>query len=443
MNDTRPTEPASQPEQPAPSPLELTIEKLVTGGAGLGRHQGQAIFVMGTAPGDRVRVQPAQHHRGYLEADLLEILEPGPGRREAPCPHYDLCGGCDLQHLDDLAQGDARREILRDCFRRLGGLEIDDRLEPDLLGPTLGYRNRVRLTANDLGHYGLKQRGSHTIVPLATCPIMAEPFDTTILPWLRQLPPMDQIVVRLDGRGGWMLSLYGQPARQKLLRKVLALEPGQDAPAPGLLGVLMNNRPQWGRTYLVLQVGGHKFRVSHLSFFQSNLAAAEAVLGTVRDWLGTAHGEGGDLADLYCGVGLFTLGLADRFERLLAVDSDTSALQDAHENIRRQPQLHQRAVVRQGEVHHVLADPEAADAIAWAEACAVVDPPRAGLGKPALAALIKLRPRTLVYLSCDPATLARDCAALTAAGYRIERIRPVTMFPQMSHLETLVLLIRD
>jgi 23S rRNA (uracil1939-C5)-methyltransferase len=272
---------------------------------------------------------------------------------------------------------------------------------------------------------------------------MAEPFDTVILPWLRQLPPMDQIVVRLDGRGGWLLSLYGQPARQKLLRKVLALEPGQDAPAPGLQGVLMNNRPQWGRTYLVLQVGGHKFRVSHLSFFQSNLAAAEAVLGTVRDWLGAEHGEGGDLADLYCGVGLFTLGLADRFARLLAVDSDTSALQDAHENIRRQPQLHQRALVRQGEVHRELADPEVADAIAWAEACAVVDPPRAGLGKQALAALIKLRPRTLVYLSCDPATLARDCAALTAAGYRIERIRPVAMFPQMSHLETLVLLIRD
>ncbi len=436
MNDAIRNDPAG------PAPLELTIEKLVTGGAGLGRHEGQAIFVFGTAPGDHVRVLPTQHHRGYLEADLLEILTPGPGRCAAPCPHYDRCGGCDLQHLDDGAQRDACRVILLDCFQRLGSLDVTDRLLPDLPAdaPSLGYRNRLRLAASDIGLYGLKQRGTNAVVPLETCPIMAEPFDAVVLPWLRQLPPMEQIVVRLDGRGGWLLSLYGHPARQRLLRKILAEAGADDAPAPGLQGILMNNRPQWGRTYLVMHVGGHKFRVSHQSFFQSNLAAAEAVLATVRAWLGDLLPTGHDLADLYGGVGLFTLGLADRSGRILTVDSDQAAWQDAQENIRRAPALRDHVTARQGQVQDVLAEPQTAGALDWPTAVVVVDPPRAGLGKPTIAHLTRLKPRALVYLSCDPATLARDCGALAAAGYRVERVAPVVMFPQSSHLETLVLL---
>jgi len=423
--------------------LDLTIEKLVTGGRGLARHEGQAVFVAGTAPGDRVRVRPSQHRRGYQEAELVELLEPGPGRQAPPCPHYDRCGGCDLQHLTDDAQRQACREILLDCFRRLGGIDIADLIEPDLTTPALGYRNRLRLVANAIGHYGLVERGRHEVVPLATCPIMAEPFAATILPWLRQLPPMEQVVVRLDGRGGWLLSLYGHASRQRVLRQILAGANGQEPPAPGLQGILLNNRPQWGRTYLVMHVADGKYRVSHQSFFQSNLDAAAQIVATVRSWLASDHPATTDLADLYCGVGFFTVALADRFARILAADTDASALQDARENIRRRsPDLAERTLLRQGDVHAVLADPENAAAVDWPEACAVVDPPRAGLGKPALAALATLRPQTVVYLSCDPATLARDCAALGAAGYRIRRVRPVTMFPQTSHLETLVLLAR-
>ena len=436
-NKTREPEPSSPCP---PRPLELTIEKLATGGSGLARHEGQAIFIPGTAPGDRILARPVQCRRGYLEAELVELLERSPARREAPCPHFDLCGGCDLQHMDDDGQREARRTILLDCFRRLGGLDVAGLLEPDLAAPALHYRNRLRLSANPLGHYGLKKKASDEVVALSCCPVMAEPFEAVILPWLRHLPPMEQIIVRLDGRGGWLLSLYGHPTRQKLLRKILT--EGAPAAAPGLQGVLLNNVPRWGRAYLVLQVGNHKFRVSHQSFFQTNLAATEAVLDTVQEWLLAEDLEGGDLADLYGGVGLFTLGLADRFARILILDSNTTALQDARENIRRRAGLEERTLVRHGEVHRELLDPELAIALDWPEAFVVVDPPRAGLGRQVIAALAGLRPRTVVYLSCDPATLARDCAGLGAAGYQVRRVRPVAMFPQTSHLETLVLMSR-
>ena len=417
---------------------EITIEKLVTGGRGLGRDEGRAIFVPMTAPGDRVRVRLARSRKGYQEAELLEILEPGPGRREAPCPHYAECGGCDIQHLDDETQQNCRREILLDCFNRLGGMDVTDRLEPADPAPDFGYRNRLRLASHPTGPYGLRRRGSHDVVPLSVCPIMGEPFTETILPWLRFLPPADQMIVRLDGRGGWLLSLYGPPTRQRVLKKQLDSTPTGEAPAPGLQGILYNNRPQWGHSYLVIHVGGHKFRVSHQSFFQGNLHAAEAALATVRSWLESDHAGGGDLADLYSGVGLFTLGLADRFDRILAVDSDASSVLDARENVRRQADARDKAIIREGEVETVLADPGVRELLDWSEACVMLDPPRTGLGKPVLAALAELRPRRLIYMSCDPATLARDAAALAAADYEVSRIRPVPMFPQTAHLETLV-----
>ncbi len=422
--------------------VDLAIEKIVTGGRGLGRHEGEAVFVPLAAPGDLIRARLAKRHKGYREAELLEVLEPGPGRRDAPCPHFADCGGCDLQQLDDDAQAAARREVLLDCFTRLGRVDVSGALEEPAPSPALAYRNRIRLSQHPTGPYGLKRRGSHDVVLMEQCPVMVEPFAETILPWLRFLPPMEQIVVRMDGRGGWLLSLYGPPTRTKLLKSIVAQAGADGAPAPGLKGLLLNNRPYWGRTYLVMEVAGHKFRVSHNSFFQANLDGAEQALATVRAWLDDLP-AGGDLADLYGGVGLFALGLADRFDRIVSIDSDSAAAQDARENVRRSSVEVDRITVREGQVQDELAAPEVKEALNWPEACVMVDPPRTGLGKPVLAALGELKPRAVVYLSCDPATLARDCAALVAVGYAVTRVRPVPMFPQTSHVETLVLLTRS
>ncbi|MEZ4388578.1 MAG: TRAM domain-containing protein [Candidatus Krumholzibacteriia bacterium] len=429
--------------EPVSPELHLTIEKLVTGGRGLARLDGRAVFVPDTAVGDQVRARVIKDSRNFLEAELLEVLSPGPGRRQPPCPHAERCGGCDLQHLDDAAQEAARREILLDCFRRLGRLEVDALLAPTPTLASLGYRNRLRLSAHPTGRYGLRERQSHAVVPLDTCLVMAEPFTETVLPWLRMLPPMEQIVVRLDGRGGWLLSLYGPPPRLRVLRKFMESH-GDESPAPGLQGVLLNNRPVWGRGYLVMQVADHKYRVSHQSFFQGNLAAAELATATARRWLEDVHPEGTDLVDLYCGVGLFLLALADRHLRLLGIEADASAMSDAQENLRRAGLLDDgRGRVVQADVVKALADPDVRGAVNWADACVVADPPRTGLGKDALAALCELRPATVLSMSCDPATLARDTGALVAAGYVLERIMPLPMFPQTAHVETLALLRRQ
>lgn len=424
--------------------LDLVIDKLVTGGAGLARHEGQAVFVPLAAPGDRVRARVTQRKRGFLQADLVEVVEAGPDRRDAPCPYYGACGGCDLQHLVPAAQRAAKAAIVVDCFQRLGRMDVTDILEgPSATGGDLGYRNRIRLYAHPAGPLGLMRRGTNEVVPLDACLLMPEEFNRDILPWLRLLPPVEQVLVRLDGRGRFLVSLFGPQARLKMLKRMLsALEPDQP-PFPGCVGILFNNLPAWGHDYLVHEVAGHNYKVAAQSFFQGNHAVTEEALATVRGWLGelaSAGRLGGLLGDLFCGVGLFSLGLADLFTQVVAIDADEGACRDLQNNVQRDAAAKGKVTVRPGPLARVLGDDDLADAEAWSGACCIVDPPRTGLGKEGVAALAARRPRQVVVMSCDPATLARDAALLAEAGYHPVRLRVLDMFPQTAHIETLMLM---
>lgn len=449
MNDkpTEPQAPGNGPNEPAaPESLTLEIEKIVTGGAGLARHDGMTIFVPLTAPGDRITAHVTGRKKKFAQAALDEVLEPGPDRREPPCPVYGQCGGCDLQHLEDAAQRRIKTEIVADCFHRLGKLDVSGLIEApreDL--PTLGMRNRIRLYRSPVGFYGLMRRGSHDVVPLDDCPLMPEAFGRDILPWARLLPPVDEIVIRMDGRGGWLAALYGQKPRLKVLKKILGSLPAGEAPAPGCVGMLFNNLPVWGRDYLVYEVASHKYRVGAQAFFQSNLTVTEDAVATVRSWLDElkdAGSLGPLLGDLFCGVGLFTLALADQFEKVVAIDIDGHAMRDLQNNVERDETARGKVKTRTGKLGIALRDPELASPGEWAESCCLVDPPRVGLGKDGVPSLLHARPRHVVYMSCDPATLARDCAALAAEGYEVRKVRVMDMFPQTAHIETLVLLER-
>jgi len=438
--------PAKDPVRVTPPPVELPvvelrIEKLVTGGDGLARDAEGACFVPRTAPGDLVRAAIVEQRRGYRRAELREVLEPGPDRQDAACPHYEECGGCDLQHLSTAAQQAAKLAIVSECFQRQGKLDVSDIMAPLVSGSPFGWRTSLRLHAHPTGFYGLHRRGTHDVIRLESCPVMAAPFAETILPWVRFLPPVEQVVVRLDGRGGWLLSLFGVPGRLKILKKIVgALEPGA-APAPGLKGILFNARPVWGRDYLVHRVAGHSYRVGASSFFQNNAEMAEAAVATVRGWLDEIAAPGTrlpHLLDLYGGVGLFTLALSDRFERATLVELDAGACRDAENNIARDDDARGRAVVHQGDLAEVLGPGGPLADESWAEAVCMVDPPRTGLGKEGVAAVLARRPANLFYMSCDPATQARDAAAFTAAGYVLRRLQALEMFPQSAHIESLL-----
>lgn len=477
----------------APELIETEIAKIVTGGAGMGACGEGKAFVPLTAPGDRVRARVKQRKRGFVEAELVELLAPGPDRVAPACPHFGACGGCDLQQLAGPAQRAAKREIVADCFRRLGRLDVGELIEgPEPAGPELGYRNRIRLHAEATGRLGLLRRGSQVVVPIDACPQMPPEFNATILPWLRTLPPVEQMIVRLDGAGGFLVSLFGLPNRLRVLQQELRkLDPGQP-PLPGCAGILYNNLPAWGRDHLLLKVASHTFRVGANAFFQSNLAEAAAVVATARAWLEEARpagagaaasagaAAGGLLVDLFAGVGLFGVALADRFARVIAVESDPHAVRDARNNAGHVKALAGRYAAIESDVAKALGDwtlerapqhaaeaqaaasrgragagekgaagpapgagaPGAASPLVpspeeWREACVVVDPPRVGLGEAVTANLEKLAPRDVLYLSCDPATLARDAAALTRAGYELRRLRVFDMFPQTGHVEAL------
>jgi 23S rRNA (uracil1939-C5)-methyltransferase len=444
MNDkpTEETKPkAAEPENT--EPVELTIEKLVTGGAGLGRIDGQAVFVPMTAPGDVVKATFVERRKGFARATLDEIVTPGPGRREAPCPHFGQCGGCDLQHLEPETQRQAKADIVTDCFQRLGKMDVSEMIEGPAAGTDLGYRNRIRVFANPANFYGLMRRGTHEVVPLDSCALMPEQFNKDILPWLRFLPPVEQIVVRMDGNGGWLVSAFGPPPRMKIMKKIISALADGEAPAPGCLGVLYNNLPLWGRNYLLHEIKGHKFRVSAKSFFQGNHEQAELAIDTIREWV-SEDGErpGGLLGDLYCGVGLFSLALADLFDQVVAIDSDPGGCRDARTNIQHDPEAKDKVTVHVGRMTDLLGKTELAPAAFWNNGTCVVDPPRAGMGKEVVQALLKSSPRRLVYMSCDPATLARDAAALVEGGYEIKKLKVLDMFPQTAHIESLLLLDR-
>ena len=432
------------PQQSESASIEVRIEKLLNGGDGLARHEGQAIFVPLTAPGDLARVNIIKRSKNFSQAQVQEIIEPGPHRRQAPCPHYGDCGGCNLQHLDLEGQHQAKADIVLDCFKRLGKMDVSDLLTgPEAVGSELGYRNRIRLFASPTGPYGMMRKGSHNVVPLESCPLLPEIFNRDILPWLRMIPPVEQVIIRLDDNEGWLLSAYGNPARLKVFRKMVATLEEGEAPAPGCLGLIFNNRPVWGHDYLVQNVAGHKFRVSAQSFFQANHAVTEDALATVRTWIGEIADQGqlgSLLGDLFCGVGLFSLGLADLFKKVVAIDSDESACRDAMNNAKRDPEAKGKVTVRQGNMSEALADPKLASAPLWEQSFCLIDPPRTGLGNDGVEAIVKLKPRQLLMMSCDPATLARDAAQLVAAGYKPEKLKVLDMFAQTSHIETLMLL---
>lgn len=380
--------------------VELEIEKLVAGGEGLARLDGVPIFVARTAPGDRVRARVVTRRPDFGRAEVVELLTPGPGRREAPCPHFAECGGCDLQHLDERHQLRYKVEAAVETLRRLARVPLPPPAEV-VAGAAWGYRIRAQIQTAPLGagvQAGYHARGTRRVVPIEVCPVLD--------------PRLEAEAVRLGRRLG-----PGAPARIDLA----VGGDGRVTAAPAVPGL--------DEGELRRRVAGFDYSYDARCFFQGHQGLLEAL---VERAVGEERGE---LAfDLYGGVGLFALPLAARYGRVVTVEADRIASRYAKRNARAARLGNVETVARSVDTWIGEALPADADRV-------LVDPPRQGLSAAVRAVLAERPPRRLTYVSCHAAALARDLVAL-GPGFAVESLVFVDLFPQTGHLETVVQLVR-
>lgn len=392
-------------------PETISIEKLVYGGQGLGRLNGRVVLAPFVLPGETARVRVEAEKPGLLEAALEEVVTPAPGRVAAACPFFYRCGGCQYQHAAYEVQLEQKREIVREVLARVGKVQA-----PEEIGIVSGepwhYRNRTQLHIAH-GEIGYFAHGSHELVPVDRCPISS--------------PKINNALAALRG-------MLRDPRFPRFVRSIELFTNESEVQ----LNVVETERPVARRFFewcaeaipgytsgeLDYAVGGDVFRVRRRSFFQVNRFLVGQMAG-----LALEGAEGETAVDLYAGVGLFSLPLARRFRTVTAVESSASAAGDLEYNAARSSVA--VGVRRQSAEDYMEALGEAPDFV-------LADPPRSGLGKRVVKELLRLRPRRLAIVACDPATLARDLGALIGGGYHIDRLTMIDLFPQTYHIETVV-----
>jgi 23S rRNA (uracil1939-C5)-methyltransferase len=403
--------------------MEIRIEKIVHGGDAMGyAADGRPVFVPLAAPGEWVRVEPLEAHKGFLRARLLAVIEPSAERVAPRCRHFGECGGCQLQHLDYAAQLKAKEAVLREQLIRLGGI-ADAPIRPALPSPgAWNYRNHIQCAPAG-GRLGFYRPGSHSVLPVAECHLpearllkLWEELDWESFPGLRQ------IGFRASGDEG-MIVLEGDAGD---LPEV-SVESSVSAAWLDDLGqtVYLAGGP------LRYEILGREFAVSAGSFFQVNTAMIPAMVETVLELAEAAPGE--TALDIYCGTGLFGAFLAERAARLIGIEESPSAAADFEANLDMFDTVELYAASAEAALEAIDAKPD----------LAVVDPPRSGLTPQAMRALLKKAPPRIVMVSCEMSTLARDSRILAGAGYRLTALAPIDMFPQTSHLETVGRWIRE
>ena len=460
--------------------LELVVDDVAQGGWCVAREPGgRVVLVRHALPGERVLATVTEVTSRFARAEATAILEPSPDRVEPPCPHARPggCGGCDWQHAGLAAQRRLKGAVVSQQLRRIAGLDLPVTVEP-MPGEAggLGWRTRVRFAVGRDGTAGLHKHRSHEVLDVGECPI-AHPGVTDAGVTRHSWPGAESVqAVSSPATGGHAVVVTPSTRRQPrgtpgragpggrppgtsrespARRDTAAARPA--SPASAEPGGRSGRYARWaeqvegpvlvagrggltalrGRPYLEQQAAGRSWRVSAEVFWQVHPAAADVLAGAVT---GALRPQPGEVAlDLYCGAGLFAGLLADAVGpdgAVLGAESDPAAVRDARHNLRSTPW----ARIHRGDVAAVL------DRVDWARASlAVLDPPRAGAGRPVLDRLLAPGSslRRVAYVSCDPATLARDIAQFTAAGWRLDALRAFDAFPMTHHVECVATLSRD
>lgn len=391
--------------------LTLPVEKLVYGGAGLSRHEGRVVLTPFVLPGETVHVAIEKERKDVLNGRLLEVLERSEARTAPNCRVFERCGGCHYQHALYPAQVEMKKDVLREVLQRIGKLTPPDEIA-SITGEPWGYRNRIQVHI-DGQKVGYREPGTHRVVDTSECPV-ASPKLNEALRAIRRM-------VRSHRFPRFVRSIEFFTNERDVQVNIQETMAGQRV-ARGFFDWLEQELPGAATGPIEYAANGNKYRVHYKSFFQVN----RFLVGELtRAALGDATGE--TALELYAGVGLFSLSLADRFAVVDAVESVKAAVDDAEANAAR---------ARKKIGHFRASTEEYLAGVKTAPDFVLADPPRAGLGADAVRELARLKPRRIGIVSCDPSTLARDLKGLCEAGYRIGSMTLVDLFPQTYHMET-------
>ena len=392
----------------------LTIEKMIYGGDALSRLNGEVIFTPFALSGEVIEAERAASKKSAQRARLVHVIEPSADRVTPLCPVFGRCGGCQYQHADYPAQLRFKRSILAETLRRGAKIEIDESSIRTVAGDPWNYRNRTQFHIEN-GKIGFREMGSRKLVPTAVCPISSQKINDSLAKltrmvkdrrWPRFISSLE--IFTDETQVQWNVRETTQNVAKHFFDWLADEIPGT---VPGALDYRVND---------------DLFTVSGNAFFQVN----RSLVGTITE-LALGDESGAAAWDLYAGVGLFSLPLARRFQQVTAVESSRAA-DDLARNAKRAGLVVDS--IRQDTEAFLMEAGEAPDFV-------LADPPRAGLGSIAVSRLLDLAPQKITIVACDPATLARDLAAMKE-HYEIARLILVDLFPQTFHIETIVSLTR-
>ncbi len=419
------------------TPFELDITALAHGGDGLGRlADGRVVFVPRTAPGDRIRGEVVSAGKRELHGRLRELIAPGPGRVAAACPHYDACGGCQWQHLDQATQLQAKQDTLRETLARVGRVPREE-IPPVEVIPSpqpLRYRRRARFHLGENGRLGYVGNDGRSVVEIDSCQLLTPALETLALDLsaalqVTALRTKLRTVELCEAEGRGAASFELDPAAGETGQAVAALV----ASVKGLSGAVIDQ--QGGRREVgevMLRDGAGFLRPD--TFAQANRAANDRLVTRTLELLAP---ESGDRAlELYCGDGNFTVPLSKRVKEVLAADREGKALAILRDRMAREGLSNVSLVTEEAErlLPRLRAEGQRFEV-------ALLDPPRTG-AKALMDALAAVVTRRIVYVSCDPATLSRDLGQLRPHGFRLAALAMVDLFPQTYHLEAIAMLDR-
>jgi len=398
---------------------EVTPTVYVYGGETLARlPDGRAVFIPYALPDERIRIKLIEEKERYARAELLEVLSPSPARIEPRCAHFTHCGGCHYQHIPYQEQLIIKQAILKNQLERVGKL-IDPPVSSMIPSPTAwNYRNHIQFHISAKGNPGYLKHHSNQLVPIQECHLPEESLNQI---WpaldLEYIPGLDRVSLR-SGEGGQDIMIILESSDPKPIEFAVDLPLSAVHQGPGGEIVLA------GDDFTIVEVHGFPFVVSAGSFFQVNTPVSELIVDYLLDTLPLA--EHTILLDVYCGVGLFSVFLAPLVKQIIGVESDPSAAEDF---------LYNLAGFDSVELYDVPAE----DILPYLEISPdiiLLDPPRAGISKKVLDSVVSLQPDLIAYISCDPATLARDVSRLHNQGYQLQQSTPFDMFPQTYHIES-------